>query len=190
MNYEVEQKFHVRDLDRLAADLGRLGARFQSVVVQRDYYFAHPARDFGQTDEALRIRCVDAENFVTYKGPKIDATTKTRREIELPLASGAAAADRFAELLKVLGFAPVAEVRKTRRPLTIRWQGWDVDGALDHVDGLGSFAELELRVDQCELERAKAAILSLAGQLGLAHTERRSYLALLLAQAHTDPDRA
>ena len=49
---------------------------------QVDTYFSHPARDFAATDEALRIRSIDQENFVTYKGPKLDATTKTRREID------------------------------------------------------------------------------------------------------------
>ena len=44
-----------------------------------------PCRDFAQTDEALRIRTVGDTSFVTYKGPKLDATTKTRRELELPL---------------------------------------------------------------------------------------------------------
>lgn len=182
MIYEVEQKFPVADLDALEARLVGLGARFHEPVAQRDCYFAHPARDFVQTDEALRIRCAGAANFITYKGPKIDLVTKTRREIELPLAPGAAAADRFAELLGALGFVPVAEVRKTRRPLTIGWQGQDVEGALDRVDGLGAFAELELRVDETRLEEAKTVILSLGRQLGLTKTERRSYMTLLLAR--------
>ena len=65
-----------------------LGATIEPPVVQVDQYFAHPARDFAQTDEALRLRRVGKQNFITYKGSKIDATTKTRREIELPLAPG------------------------------------------------------------------------------------------------------
>src|SRR6185295_14932137 len=107
MSFEVEQKFPVTDLPALEARLAGVGAREEKVLSQVDQYFAHPARDFARTDEALRIRRVDAENLVTYKGPKLDAATKTRREIELPLAPGDQGAKSFAELLQALGFRPV-----------------------------------------------------------------------------------
>ena len=89
MHIEVEQKFRATHSAELLARLERMGAVFAEPVVQVDLYFAHPARDFAQTDEALRIRRVGERNFVTYKGPKLDAMTKTRRELELPLADGA-----------------------------------------------------------------------------------------------------
>jgi adenylate cyclase, class 2 len=180
MIYEVEQKFPVADLAPTEARLADLGAVFASPIRERDRYFAHPARDFAQTDEALRIRSVGDANCVTYKGPKIDATTKTRRELELPLAATAAGAEAFAELLNALGFQPVAEVHKTRRPVTVAWQGLEVTGALDSVDGLGQFIELELCVAQPRIELARTAIMSLAERLDLSQTERRSYLELLL----------
>ena len=88
-------------------------------IVQSDQYFAHPARDFAQTDEALRIRTVGDTSFVTYKGPKLDATSKTRRELELPLAASDPDGSQFAELLAALGFTPVAIVRKQRRKFHI-----------------------------------------------------------------------
>ena len=69
-----------------------------------DRYFAHPSRDFARTDEALRLRRIGEFNFITYKGPKLDATTKTRREIEIGLADGQQAATDAAELLAAIGF--------------------------------------------------------------------------------------
>ena len=112
MNYEVEQKFPVDDLAAVGAALTALGAEIAPPRLERDVYYTHPGRDFAHTDEALRIRRVGHDCWLTYKGPKIDATTKTRRELELPLEAGRA--DEWAELLEALGFRPLAEVRKQR----------------------------------------------------------------------------
>jgi adenylate cyclase class 2 len=178
--YEVEQKFRVERLDETLARLLALGARAETPIEQVDAYYRHPTRDFSRTDEALRIRRVGERNFVTYKGPKIDSATKTRREIELPLPPGAAGAAQFAELLTSLGFTPVAEVLKRRVPVHLSWQGREVEAALDDVAGVGVFVELETSADDAQLTPAKACLASLAAELGLGATERRSYLELLL----------
>src|SRR5262245_49585825 len=85
MNFEVEQKHRVDDPDALIQTLATRGAALGPAIEQADTYFAHPSRDFAKTDEALRIRMVAGDGVVTFKGPKLDATTKTRREIELPI---------------------------------------------------------------------------------------------------------
>jgi len=150
--------------------------------VQRDCYFAHPARDFAVTDEALRIRRVGDRNAIAYKGPKIDSATKTRRELEVPLAGGGESFAQFSELLAALGFSAVAEVRKRRRPARLRWRGAAIEAALDEVEGLGSFVELETIAEEGNVEEAKSIVASLAARLGLFDSERRSYLELLLDQ--------
>jgi adenylate cyclase class 2 len=180
MHYEVEQKFPLSDAASLTARLSALGARPSGQCEQTDHYFNHPARDFSQTDEALRIRQVDGRALITYKGPKIDRLTKTRREIELPLGSGADTAEQFSELLVALGFVPVAQVHKHRRTFELDWQGHSVEVALDDVSELGHFVELELSATEETLEAARAALASLASRLELAASERRSYLELLL----------
>jgi adenylate cyclase, class 2 len=184
MQFEVEQKFPVASLDEVAAKLRALGAAVGKAIVQVDRYFAHPARDFAQTDEALRIRQVGQCNFLTYKGPKIDRVTKTRREIELPLSDGDAAATEWAGLLEELGFRPVAEVQKSRQCLEVTWDAAVVEVALDRVHGVGDYVELEVLADAATLDDAKSRVRSLAAALGLTQSERRSYLELLLdAQA-------
>jgi adenylate cyclase class 2 len=180
MPFEVEQKFRVTDSATIARRLHELGAQEAGVFEQLDHYFNHPSRDFAQTDEALRLRQVGDSNFITYKGPKLDATTKTRREIELPVASGKDSLAHYAELLTALGFRHVAKVQKTRRLFHLAWQKREVEIALDSVSGLGDFIELELSADEGGLEPAKAAIASLAAKLGLTENERRSYLELLV----------
>ena len=55
MDYEVEQKFPVDDLAPIEAKLSVLGAEISEPRTEVDLYFNHPARDFAQTDEALRL---------------------------------------------------------------------------------------------------------------------------------------
>ncbi len=181
MAFEVEQKFRVADTAQLHDLHGKLDAVLGKPVTQIDSYFNHPARDFAQTDEALRIRTIGERNFITFKGPKIDSTTKTRREIELPLDSGKEAAKSFAELLVALGFQPVAEVKKQRRSGVMRVDNRDVELAYDEVDEVGTFVELECQTEEADVNAAKEAIAQLAADLGLKQNERRSYLELLLA---------
>jgi adenylate cyclase, class 2 len=180
MQYEVEQKFPVTDMQALQDRLIGLGATIGETQVEIDLYFAHPARDFSKTDEALRIRRIGAMNFITYKGPKVDATTKTRREIELPLPEGEEAAKQWGSMLEALGFGPVGEVLKWRRKARILWQSQAIECALDDVQGLGEYCELELITNFADMEPAKACIAALAEKLGLKQSERRSYLELLL----------
>ncbi|MBX3412145.1 MAG: class IV adenylate cyclase [Pirellulales bacterium] len=177
---EVEIKFRVPDPNAVERGLVQLGARFGASHEQVDRYFAHPARDFAQTDEALRMRLSEGSWCVTYKGPKLDRQTKTRREIELPLAGGEAGAAQFAELLEALGFRPVLEVRKLRREARVTWQEAEITAALDRVDRVGEFVELEILSSERDLDANRARVMSLAAHLGLTETERRSYLELLL----------
>jgi adenylate cyclase class 2 len=180
--YEVEQKFPVSDLATVEARFVELGAQFGPPVEQSDAYFAHPARDFAATDEALRIRRVGDRNLITYKGPKIDPLTKTRREIELPLGAGNENFAAWQSLLVALGFRPVANVKKRRRTARFNWQGHSIEAALDEVNHVGQFCELELAADDSNLDAAQACLHSLANTLQLTTTERRSYLELLLGE--------
>jgi len=179
MKYEVEQKFPVAGFDLVEAKLSAMGALVSEPQEEIDTYYAHPARDFGETDEALRIRRVGSASWITYKGPKVDTTTKTRREIELPLSAAPELADDWPGLLEALGFSPVAEVRKIRRKAAVPWQDREIEASLDDVKDVGTFVELELGADQSELDAARDCIASLAESLRLRQSERRSYLELL-----------
>lgn len=181
MHYEVEQKFPIADAEAVAREFESLGARWRAAREEVDTYYAHPARDFAATDEALRIRRVGAQCCMTYKGPKVDATTKTRRELEIPL--DADRAGDWAELLAALGFRPVGEVRKQRRKGEVPWRGRAVEASLDEVQGLGAFVELELLADEDQLDAAREHLAALAAELGLAGSERRSYLELVLGRS-------
>jgi adenylate cyclase, class 2 len=182
MKYEVEQKHAVEDAAALLAQLAQRGITLEPPIIQSDQYFAHPSRNFAKTDEALRIRTSGDRSLLTYKGPKIDAATKTRHELELPLHLDDADGTRFAEFLTALGFKPVATVRKKRRKFYVERDGRSVEGSLDDVDGIGTFVELELMANDESLEECKRVVQELAGELQLGPSERRSYLELQLAK--------
>lgn len=177
--YEVELKFPLPDAEPVLRRLAALGAEPRTPQEQSDLYFNHPARDFGSTDEALRIRSTADRHLVTYKGPVVDANTKTRREIEVPFEENDAA-EKFSEILKLLGFRPVREVRKKRQPYVCTWQGRRFEITVDDVAGLGQFVEIETQADKAGRPAAVEAILAFASPFQLGTPEKRSYLCLLL----------
>ncbi len=177
---EVELKFLLTDETALRHELAQFDIAWQPAEEQVDCYFNHPARDFVVTDEAVRLRQIGGQNVITYKGPKVDAATKTRREIELPIAPGNEGLAQFGQLLEVLSFRRVAEVRKVRTKGMFQWQDWSVEVALDEVTGVGKYVELEIQADEAALAAARQAILALAGRLQLTQQERRGYLEMLL----------
>jgi len=177
--YEVELKFPLLDAEPVIHRLALLGAEQRAPLEQTDLYFNHPARDFEQTDEALRIRSLGNRHLVTYKGPVVDSQTKTRREIEVPLEGGDAA-KQFAAILRLLGFRPVREICKRRVPYQCTWQTRRFEIALDEVVGLGRFVEIETQADEAGRSAAVEAILAFASQFQLGIPEKRSYLCLLL----------
>jgi adenylate cyclase class 2 len=177
---EVETKYRCDDLSALQARLKSLGAQEEPARSEIDQYFNAPDRDFAQTDEALRVRTVGDRTYLTYKGPKLDAVTKTRKELETLLEGGAFAADVAAGFLIGLGFRPTARVAKRRIVHHLQHQSYAVEVCLDDVEKVGQFVEIEILTKASQLDQARAAVLDLAGQLGLSGSERRSYLQLLL----------
>ena len=139
--------------------------------------------DFAQTDEALRLRCVGEQMVVTYKGPKLDAVTKTRTEIELPFGKGRQDFDEAIRFFRALGFQPVGQVAKTRTPYRQsggQWGEVEVEIALDEVDHLGAFVEIEVPAEPADASEAKTTVAKIAEQLNLSQSERRGYLEMLL----------
>src|SRR5436190_13600918 len=175
-------KFPVPDFAALEERLLQQGASLAEELDEADHYFNAPDRDFAQTDEALRVRRIGAGNWVTYKGPKRDALTKTRTEIEVGLHDGARAAQDFMQLLVALGYRPVGIVHKQRRIYHLDRHGYTIEICCDDVDRVGRFVELEIQVPEEQLEEARAELLATAQAWGLTRSERRSYLEMLLAQ--------
>ncbi|CCQ34779.1 Adenylate cyclase protein [Halorhabdus tiamatea SARL4B] len=176
--YEVELKVRA-DHERAREALLSAGADPLGTVRQVDTYYEPPYRDFAATDEAFRVRREhvhgDTTAKITYKGPKIDATSKTREEHETTVADGETADAIF----RGLGFEPVATVEKERHQYALR----EFTVTLDDVADLGAFLEVETDVEtEADIEAAREAATALLGDLGLDPEDqiRTSYLGLLL----------
>lgn len=181
MSFEIEQKFHVDDLACLENRLAELDASEQRVEQHSDSYYNHPSRDFSETKEALRVRRVDGVPMITYKGPKLPGAVKARLEREWRLDPGDPDGSSTEELLQILGFRPVAIVRKSRRCFGLTGEMADFGVVIDTVEFVGMFAEVELVVAQSsEIEVARERISQLSSNLGLQRDEPRSYLTMLL----------
>jgi adenylate cyclase class 2 len=193
--YEVEVKVPA-DHDAVRTALDEAGAECLGTVAQSDTYYDAPHRDFAETDEAFRIRTVasavanfergddlttdgdartDGETRVTYKGPLVEAESKTREEFETTVGD----ADELAAVLDGLGFEPAADLRKLRT--RFRLDGFTV--LLDAVEEVGDYVEIETEVDsEAEVEAAREDAYEVLRALGLDPTEqiRTSYLGLKL----------
>jgi adenylate cyclase class 2 len=200
--YEVEVKVPA-DHGAVRAALDDAGAEELETVAQSDTYYDAPHRDFAETDEAFRLRTVatavedfqrgdgdldgdiDAvlsgraraggETRVTYKGPLVEAESKTREEFETGVDSG----DEVRDILSHLGFEAAATVRKLRE--RYRVDGFTV--LLDAVEDVGEYVEVETDVGtEGEVEAAREGAYDVLGRLGLDPGEqiRTSYLGLKL----------
>jgi adenylate cyclase class 2 len=177
--YEVELKLRA-DHESLRKRLDDVGADRIEHRRQIDTYYDAPHRSFADTDEALRIRReepADGDDVtkLTYKGPLVEAASKTREEHETVVDDDEAVQG----ILAGLGFEPAAVVEKDRTYFD--FEGYTV--VLDAVDGLGEFVEIEREVAEADVEAAREEAITLLERLGLDPDEqiRTSYLGLLLA---------
>ena len=168
---EVEAKVALDGPEALRATLHRLGAAASSPVVEVDVFFAHPQRDLAAADEALRLRGDPAGFELTHKGPRQPGAYKAREERTVRLADDPTA------LLAALGFRPTVRLRKTRE----RHRLGTLEVTLDHVEGLGWFAEVEALGS--DARTAEAAVQAAMRELGLDGRPRvtGSYVELALA---------
>jgi adenylate cyclase class 2 len=173
----IEVEVKARAPEDIVEKIAALGAKLLVVENHQDLYFNSPLRDFIVSDEALRIRIKEEGARLTYKGPKLDQTTKSRLErtvkIDDPL--------QMEQILLALGFMLSAQVRKRRTK-------YSYDGvilALDDVEGLGRFVEVEAE-GEGDYEGQRQKVLSILSRLGLNESIRSSYLQLLEEKKKND----
>lgn len=170
---EVEVKAKINSFKEIEEKLEKLGAVKSKNEFQEDIYFNSPVVDFAKTDEALRIRTTNNDIFITYKGPKIDKDSKTRKEIEMSIESSEKAKGIFEEI----GFREVRTVRKNRQYYT--YENFEI--SLDDIEGLDPYMEIEIGLeDGKDYSEAQDKIFKLFEKLGITEGfERTSYLELL-----------
>ena len=172
---EIELKVKIPALDPVRTKLTEHKAQFCGRVHEHDIYYNAPHRDFGLTDEAVRVRYTDRHAVVTYKGAKIRSSgLKAREELNTAVESG----EVFEAILHRLGFKKTAEVNKWRENYRLGRAAI----SLDSVDELGTFAEIEIVVENDD-PAVSGQIETLAKEIGVTGEPiLASYLELLLAK--------
>lgn len=174
---EVEVKAKINSFSEMEEKLAEIGAIKTKMEFQEDIYFNSPIVDFAKTDEALRIRTTKEDDntriFITYKGPKIDKKSKTRREIEMGIEDSQKCSDVF----EAIGFRKVRTVRKNRQYYA--YENFEI--SLDDIEGLDPYMEIEIGLSDGEdYNEAQNSIFELFEKLGITDGfERTSYLELL-----------
>jgi adenylate cyclase, class 2 len=179
---EIEMKFPVAEFTPAEQTLATWRARREPIIDETDHYFNAPDRDFGRTDEAFRLRQIGEHNLITYKGPKQAGPAKTRTEIEVPLEAGGAVGEKFRQLVLKLGYRPTAVVRKRRTIWHFQRGGFDLQACFDEVADIGRFVEIEIVAAPERRTEAEQTLQSVAAELGLHNSERKSYLEMVLAK--------
>jgi adenylate cyclase class 2 len=169
---EIEIKAVLVDPGPMKELLGQMGAVVGPVLQEADFYYHHPSRDFGQTNEALRLRITNGQCRITYKGPRMAGTAKIRFEAETEIGDY----ETMKSILDRLDFRHVGVVEKERAVFYL--EGATV--CLDDVVGLGTFIELEKMGEDKEV--IEQEVLALAEKLGIRAFEPRTYLAMILSK--------
>jgi adenylate cyclase class 2 len=168
---EVESKYRSPGNESIEKALIKLGAKKVSEKTMEDLYFSHPNKDFGKTDEALRLRKMGDEAELTYKGARMASqNTKAREELTLRTDNPLTAQ----RILERLGFREGYVVRKSRR--TYQLDKLRIE--LDDVDGLGEYVELEVMTESPE--RSATLLETARKELALDKIEPKTYLELLI----------
>ena len=172
---EIELKVQVDTLGPIREQLNKRNAQFSGRIHEHDIYYNAPHRDFGTTDEAMRVRYTNEHAVITYKGAKrAKYGLKAREELNTAVESG----DVFEQILVRLGFVKTAEVNKWRENYRLGTAAI----SLDSVDELGTFVEIEVMTDLNGPD-AMNQINTLAKEMGIVGEPiLASYLELLLSK--------
>ena len=190
---EVEIKVKISDPEVLINKLKDHGGMYKLSLYHEDTYFNMPEglRDFKETDEALRLRkSVETNKFdnpmekivnyyITYKGKKIDITTKTREEIDVKIED----IEKIRHMLKLLGFQEIFTVKKERELFEFEFQTYHIEALIDYIPILEQyFIEVEYLVESAEnLNSSREVLFEFLTLFDIKKEEsiRKSYLELI-----------
>ena len=191
---EVEIKVKISNPDHIRKKFKDFNGGYKLSLRHEDIYFNMPKglRDFKQTDEALRLRKSIEFNrdnkaiaqkinyFITYKGKKIDKTTKSREEIEVKINE----IEEMKNLLKLLGFREVFTVMKERELHEFEFKDIKIEALIDYLPILEQyFIEVEILAETInKVENAKDILFQFLENFGIKKEEsiRTSYLELVM----------
>jgi len=182
MNIEVEIKAGINNFEAIKAKVAAIGKLIKSIR-QVDDYFIPCHRDFFAQKpfpvEWLRIRTNPDKVIFEYDksiNKKANGEQECAEEYETEISN----ADEFRKILNFLDFKKVITVDKQRE----YWDCGEFEIALDRVEGLGDFIEVEAKGNFDNNIKAKESCLKFLENLGIKNPEKiqinKGYPVLLL----------
>lgn len=159
---EVEQKFRITNPSKIRSRVWSLGGRLLHKGREKNtlYDYRYQLR---RKSSILRLRQMNGQGILTFKGPRFKSRFKKRMELELSVKAA-----KIRGLLRRLGFCEIARYQKYREEYRIR----QAHVTLDRIAKLGWFVEIEAPANK---------IMKIASKLKLGHQDRenRSYLEMV-----------
>ncbi len=178
-NIEIELKFPLKNTERVRAFLNKHATPEKDGLSQKDTYYVPAHRDFlapRYPFEWLRLRETPKGASVNYKHfyPENAEETDYCDEFETPVDRPEAIEQIFA----AIDIKPIVVVSKTRS--TWAYKGTEV--AIDRIEGLGDFIELESMAPFSTPQAAKAHLRAILAEIGgeVGPEDLRGYPYLLL----------
>lgn len=193
---EVEIKVSISDPDYYQKAFIDHKGSYKVSFLHEDTYYNMPEglRDFKKTDEALRIRkSIEFHKnrkeprhkpnyFLTYKGKKLDKSTKTREEMETQINDGKI----LKNILSILGFKEILTVKKKRDLYKFIYEQREIEVLLDYIPLLDQyFIEAEILAEtENKIEVSRKLLFEFLGIFGIEKKDsiRRSYLELVIRE--------
>lgn len=173
MATETEIKLRVRD-QAIASQIEALGYQIQTPrQLEADQLYDSPEGALRGSDQVLRLRTRGTRSTLTYKGPALRASHKSREEIELDVSDG----EGLALILARLGYQPSFRYEKYRTTFVAPSESGII--TIDETPA-GDFLELEGPVEWIDTTALK---------LGYYSVEyiTESYASLWRKHCATDP---
>ena len=177
--FEVEFKYRLADRPAfLKALLALIPEVMLEDNLERDRYFDTPDDALARAGKSLAIRTMEPSGIQLWivKGPEADRCE----------AVNISDADKAASMLLTMDYRQILEITKQR---SIYFLG-SFHVTLDHLAGIGDFAELAIMTDdEARLPEFRQQLLALAAQLGLTPDmeELRSYRTLCTRHMQATP---
>ena len=191
---EVEIKVRITDPELMRKCFIEEQGIYKFSLTHEDTYFNMPngLRDFKKTDEALRLRKSVkfiknnkgedpiSEVYFTYKGKKLDTSTKTREEIDLLIEDY----EKMKRILSLLGFIEVLSIKKEREFFKFDYKNYSIEALIDFLPILNQyFIEVEyLTESSVEVEEIQNLLFEFLNLFGIKREDsvRKSYLELVI----------
>jgi adenylate cyclase class 2 len=191
---EVEIKVEISNPETIRKKFKDNKGIYQISFIHEDTYFNMPSglRDFKETDEALRLRkSIEFDKnhrekeraincYITYKGKKLDKSTKTREELDIKIED----IESMKLLLKELGFQEIFNVKKERELYEFEYKKHHLEVLIDFIPILNRYyLEVEYLTNSTEkFNNIREVLFEFLSLFGFKKEEsiRKSYLELIL----------